>query len=325
MKKIFSLFATMICFCLAFTGCYDDNSINVYVPDGAPALSVSEMLYTNEQFNENVTYNVVSANEIANTILQQTADIAIIPTNIASKLCGDGKTYKAVGICTFGNLYVIGKNDITSLNELTGETVGCIQIQNVPGLTFQYILKNNQINYTLDENEANANNVLLKGIEGTDVVAQLKTNKISYAVVAEPLCATALSKFENNEIVKVFDLQKLYGTNYYPQSLLVVKNSLIENNLTFVKNFINKMQNNKNWTNENVDKCVEAISNNLKTGATPSFTNNNFNSEVLNNCNIGFISAFENKDFIENYLNNLKSIEENAVGNLSSEFWFYYE
>ena len=84
MKKIFSLFATMICFCLAFTGCYDDNSINVYVPDGAPALSVSEMLYTNEQFNENVTYNVVSANEIANTILQHTADIAIIPTNISN-------------------------------------------------------------------------------------------------------------------------------------------------------------------------------------------------------------------------------------------------
>lgn len=325
MKKFFSLLLTLLCFSFCFVGCGQTNTINVYMPDGAPALAMAEILNTNEQFNNKVDYNVVPANEISNYILQETADIAILPSNVASKICGSGKKYQAVGICTFGNLYLIGNKQITSLSELKGETIGCIQVQNVPGLTLQHILQKNNISYTLNYNEQSENNVYIKGIEGTDVVALFKANSLNFALVAEPLCTTALNRLNANNVEKLFDIQELYGTNGYPQSLLVMKKSFIQNNPTFVQNFITKMQNNKTWTNSNADKCVNAIQPYLKQGQTASFTANNFNAQVLQNCNIGFMLACENKTFITDYLTNLSSINANSVGNINSEFWFEYE
>ena len=327
MKRFFGALLSIICLCLCFSfnGCNNNDGINFYIPDGAPALSVAELLYENQQFDSKINYNVVSSNEISTYILKETADIAILPTNIASKLCGSGEKYQAIGICTFGNLYIIGNKNITDLSELKGETIGCIQVQNVPGLTLKYIFSNNNIQYTTDETQHNEENVLIKGIEGTDVVAQFKANKINFAVVAEPLCSTAISKFENNEVFELFDLQKLYGKDNYPQSLMIAKTDIIQNNKQLILKIIQKMKNNITWTSENVDKCVNAISDHLTNRTTPSFNKDNFDINVLKNCNIGFKLAIENSESILNYINNLSAIENSAVGNIDKRFWFVYE
>jgi len=123
--------------------------INVFVPDGAPALAIAKLISENLQFGQNINYTVVSASNIGSKIIQKTADLALLPINAASKLAGNGTDYKMLTVNTHGNLYIIGTESAISLSDLKGQTIGVIGQGFVPDLTFKYILKNNSIGYEL--------------------------------------------------------------------------------------------------------------------------------------------------------------------------------
>ena len=106
---------------------------------------------------------------------------------------------------------------------------------------------------------------------------------------------------------------------------MIAKTDIIQNNKQLILKIIQKMKNNITWTSENVDKCVNAISDHLTNRTTPSFNKDNFDINVLKNCNIGFKLAIENSESILNYINNLSAIENSAVGNIDKRFWFVYE
>ena len=110
MKKFLTVimsFMLMILGMASLVGCKgnDGGMIQIYMPDGAPALAMSKLMHDNNQFDVEIDYTVVSSSNIANTILNKTADIAILPVNAASKILGD--TYKIVATVTNGNLYVV--------------------------------------------------------------------------------------------------------------------------------------------------------------------------------------------------------------------------
>ncbi len=133
------------------------GKVNVYAPDGAPALGIANLLSENKSFGgAEFEYNVVDAQTIqsyvANTDENKNADICVLPVNIAVKLLGKGDRYKLLGTLTHGNLFMLSNNgqEITqsNLHMLKGKKVGIVNIAQVPGLTFKSILKNNDIAYT---------------------------------------------------------------------------------------------------------------------------------------------------------------------------------
>ena len=63
MKKFFTILLSLMLMVIggiSLVGCKDNNEqvINIYMPDGAPALSMSKLMYDNDQFDTEVNYTV---------------------------------------------------------------------------------------------------------------------------------------------------------------------------------------------------------------------------------------------------------------------------
>lgn len=124
---------------------------SVYMPDGAPALAMAQLIKDDMQFDRRVSYTVVSANNIGPSVLTKKADVAIMPITAASKTIGNGENYVFVGVVTHGNLFVMGVDGISELSDLKGKTVGIIGQGQVPDLTFRYLLNKANIGYAVAE------------------------------------------------------------------------------------------------------------------------------------------------------------------------------
>lgn len=132
----------------------------VYAPDGAPALALSYAVSETE--GEAFTYHVVAANTIAAQVTGETpkADFCVLPVNAAAKLLGKGTSYKMLGVVTNGNMYFIrSHNDLGNvkkgdLAKLKGLRIGVVQLNNVPGLTLQAVLKEAGVDYQIIDSNA---------------------------------------------------------------------------------------------------------------------------------------------------------------------------
>ena len=136
------------------------REIDVYMPDGAPALAMTKLLSTDEAFGgTDVQYNVVPATTIQTYVSgsDPQAEIALLPVNAAAQLLGTGSDYRMLATLTHGNIYILSAKHTDaqltkdSLSALKGARVGCIQLTNVVGLTLQSVLKANGIGYTIGE------------------------------------------------------------------------------------------------------------------------------------------------------------------------------
>jgi hypothetical protein len=133
------------------------GEVNVYAPDGAPALGIAKLLAGEETLSATTNYHVVDASTIQTYVTGNTpaADICVLPVNLATKLLGSGDKYKLVGTLTHGNLYMLSSSgeEITTSNiaDLKGKRVGVVNLAAVPGLTFKLILKNNNISYVEEQ------------------------------------------------------------------------------------------------------------------------------------------------------------------------------
>lgn len=136
------------------------REIDVYMPDGAPALSMAQLLNDENEFGCDLSYNVVPATTIQTYVTGEDpqAEICVLPVNAAAKLLGSGENYQMLATLTHGNIYILSAKhtdtQITADNLATlleGKRVGCIQLSNVVGLTLQSVLKANGIEYTVGE------------------------------------------------------------------------------------------------------------------------------------------------------------------------------
>lgn len=133
-----------------------DVQAKIYMPDGAPALSMAKFM---SEDRAGCDFNVVDASAITSYVTGEDpkADLCVLPLNAASKLLGTGAKYKMLGTVTHGNLYLLSTDNSAKiesaqdLKTLAGKSVGTIQINNVPGLTLKLLLKKNNIEYTEGE------------------------------------------------------------------------------------------------------------------------------------------------------------------------------
>ncbi|MBQ3116655.1 MAG: ABC transporter substrate-binding protein [Clostridia bacterium] len=342
MKKFLTAFlSAMLLLSALFTfGCgkngQDKNKLYLYVPDGAPALSVARLL-NDKGIVEDVNINVVSASTIQTFVTGENpkADFAIMPVNAAVKLLAGKEDYKLLGTVTNGNLFLMkqaGEQDITkdNLSSLVGKKIGVMNITNVPGLTFKAILSDAGISYVditetgiVQEDKVNLI-ALPAGQDGAKLI--VPSSDCQYFVVAEPL-ATTKQNATNGKISVAGSLQVLYGEgNGYPQAVLVAKTEVITNHKAVVDALINSFKDNKEWlTNQNTS--AETIVNGVTSGfidkdMAPTFTAKNLNATVINNCAINFTPAKDCMADVVTYIGKLNAISNNAWGIAKEEFFF---
>ncbi len=310
---------------LGFAACKDNGagSISVYMPDGAPALALAQLMAEDMQFGKEVDYSVVDAESITSTVsyadMNKNADLCVLPVNDASKLLGDGADYKMLGTVTHGNLYIVSATDKPTLTadnfaqEISGKKLGVVQMAKFPGAITKVILSE----YGVTES------VTVQAVQPTEVTGA--GSDFDYFVIPEPAASTRIGN-SNLNLKQAGSLQELYGgSNGYPQAVLVAKNSLIDGDPQFIADFTEAVAASAQWL-LNYEVSAETILNAIKShypdpeNTTPAF--NNLSKSVISNCAVKFTSAADGKAEVKTFLTKLKAVNSDFAAEVTDNFFY---
>ena len=316
-----------------FTACAgenDDGTYTVYAPDGAPALALANAV--NED-DDRYDFRIVASNAITAQVQgeEPAADFCILPVNVAAKLLGKGETYQMLGTVTNGNMYLLttgGNPEITAdnLSSLVGKTVGVVQLNNVPGLTFQAVLSRNDIDYQILGNdvEAASDKVNLQAFADASTVTP--ASGCDYYLCPEPAATGKINGTASsaNPFKLAGSLQTLYdGENGYPQAVLVAKTSVIEEAKSVVDTFITYMEGSADFLASASAADVVALLEDCYTeGMTPSLNANNLNATVIANCSVYFTAAQDCKSRVNAFLAELIDLNAEFTSAVSDSFYY---
>ncbi|MCD8372909.1 MAG: hypothetical protein LUD27_06390 [Clostridia bacterium] len=309
--------ATAMCCSIGFSACGSEtDEITMYMPDGAPALAAAMLMSEDTDLGADVTYNVVDSSLITSYVTgdEPEADVCILPLNAAAQKLGTGETYQLLGTVTHGNLYIVSKTETTeitaaNLSSLVGKTVGVVQLTAVPGLTFEVILNDNDIDYNIVGNDGSTSDTAVN-LVAMSAASDVSSYDYDYYVIPEPAMSNLTGKMA--ALTCVGSLQTLYGSEGgYPQAVLVAKTELIQSNPDFITALTSAIETAADWLTletTSMDTVVSAISGHLTEGLSPTFTAANLSAAVIQNCAIYFTSAADGKAEITSFLSKYSAV-----------------
>lgn len=260
MKKKLSLFLVMILSVLTFVGCGNSNvaqneskketkeikEINFVAPDGLPAIAAAKLIKEKPEIKAgyNVNYTVEKNSEsLSTSVMKGEPDIAVVPSNLAAIAFNKNKEYKIAGTVGFGSFYIGSTNENQTIDNLKGKEVYNIGKGLTPDIIARTILKDKGIDVDKDIN--------FSYVDGVNELAPIiLSGKAQYAVIPEPALSTVQMK--NDKFKVMLDLneewKKINNSEFgYPQSTIIVKKDLYENNKEFVKAFLDKVKAGIEW------------------------------------------------------------------------------
>ena len=261
------------------------QTIKVAAPEGTPALAICHMVTENTTlYGATMEYKAVAPALIAAELAGGNSDIVIMPINAGAKKIIDGANYKLVSIAVDGSLYMIGKKDVAgtiTMEDIKGKKIASIGQGAVPGLTLEYVLKQNGITI-IYEGEPAANQVLIQYVaDGPAARQALQNNSVSFAVVGEP-AATSFKNVAALGLNSEMDIQAEYGkianVTTYPQAGLFVRASLASNT-EFMNKLFEALAASKTWVTSNKSEVTSYMQTNLYSTA-------NFPAIAIDRCAI---------------------------------------
>lgn len=214
MKKILALVLAILCLCTLFTACKkidqpmikpdspaaDDGTDNknntptldtalevrVWTLNGTTGFGMAQLIQQKKDGKAALNYNFTVETNAANVrdaVIAGTADIAAVPTNIASALY-HAKGVKVLALNTAGVLYLVTKDDsVKTLDDLSGKTVYC-PAQNPAFITNALIAKSQVTDIIVDSTTYS---------DPTDLRTAVASGNIDYAILPEPMVTIAKS------------------------------------------------------------------------------------------------------------------------------------
>lgn len=312
MKKI--ILFILIVLCLGLSSCKEEPEhnvdipaeVNIYMPDGTPALALASVLDEGFSYNEAQTnFHIVTAADIAATVSRDTCDMAIMPTTAAATLYKKGIALQLASVNVFGNLFITGTKKTTSLEDLKGKIVYTTAATTIQML--QYILENNHIEYEIDVAEAVTGKVAISTCaDGTEIITRLaqavKQGVELYGVLGEPQVTNAQKKIEGLNINVDFqkEYKKITGFDGYPQACLIVKKAFAERYSSYVNAFLAKLEGNEAYLKEHLDDLPNVLAK-----YDSSLASMNFTLDTITRCNLRLEKSSSVKASVIGYINEL--------------------
>ena len=232
-------------------------NINVMVVDGAPLVTMTQMMSEGAGAIEgyNISYTIIpDPTALVAALLNQEADFAIAPINIASMMHNNGSGYRLAAITSWSNLHIVSNQNVTSLDDLRGETIFAFGRGAIPGITLRSVLRQNNIpyvepvglNFTVDPNAVHiiyftaaidVRNVIIAG--------SLDGMPVRFGLMVEPVAtatAAATANLPHGPFVPGINLQNEWARvndgEIPPQAGLIFHERLLANHADFVDRFI---------------------------------------------------------------------------------------
>ena len=311
MKKIISISViVLIVFTCVFALCAcEGEELTLYVPDGAPALSVAKIINDGKIGNQKVTATVTKGgDEVVTKCASGEADMAVLPTNAAVNILKKNSDYLLFSVNVYGVLYVVGTAQINSLSDLVGQRLYSIGLGNTPEYVFKTICDTLNVSYVdVDNSKPNSTDAIniQYHSEASEILPQIldETNTdAKFALIGEP----AVTQLKNNAQKKniaiddLFDLQELWQESTgasekgYPQASLIVKKDLLTDE--FATELLETLETNYEFATTHLTEL-----NSIMRGAGSSL-NLNYTVDLLNRCNLTAIPAVTALSDLNTYL-----------------------
>lgn len=296
----------------------EKEKINVVALKGPTALGSVKLWEDSENGETEAIYNISvvgDPSEAVAKIANKDADVAMVPTNMASVLYN--KTSKNVNIAainTLGVLYLVTNDkSISSIKDLAGKTVFVSGQGATPDFVLRYILKKNGLTPGKDVN-------LEYKSEHSELAAQVISENVSVAVLPEPFVSQVLTK--NSKIMVSLDLMnewnKITNGSVLTMGSIVVRKDFLKNKKEDFDKFLKSYQKSVEYVNANTEKAAELAD---KFGIMQK----EIAIKALPKCNVVFISGNEMQQKTENFLKILYDFEPKSIGGKIPDEDFYYK
>lgn len=284
MKKFLSVLLAMAML-LSLTLALAEDTINVGTIKGPTGMAMAGIMENNDG---TYAFTVAAApEELTAKIIKGEVDIAAVPANLASVLYNktEGEV-KLLSIISRSMLYLLEKGEtIQSPADLEGKTIVMAGQGSTPEYVLNYVLKQNNINATVEFKSEHAEVISLAASDMADVV-----------VIPEPNVTALMQKAPDFRVAlnlgTCFDEAAAaagYENARLSMSAVVVRSDLLESNPEAVKTFLTDLESSILWATgeETMPACADAIA---KHGIIPAAP---VALKALPNCNLTFVQGAE--------------------------------
>lgn len=325
MRRLFAVAAALLLvsgLCAALVGCTGDE-LTLYVPDGAPALSVAKIIGEGEigggsKLGSNrVRACITTGEDVIAKCGSGEADIAVLPTNAAVKICATRGDYLLVSVNVYGVLYIVGTEQVTELSALVarddGDCLLSIGLGNTPEYVFKTVCDSFDLPYAdaADGAPTEPGKVnIVYNADATTIIPQILQGKAKFALIGEPAVTQLIAKaaLQGKPVYNLFDLQSLWqqavGSEQlgYPQASLIVKRSVYNSDIQ--RRLQTSLQANAQYLADNADDLNQLLR------LAGSALQLDYTADLLARCNLTYIPAREAAADIEKYLDKFEGMAQ---------------
>lgn len=342
MKKLMSIFCTLLISAGLLAACAPAASSSVPVSSAAPSSSASvpdevaatdmriaglkgptsmgmvKLMQEAEEGSARHNYQVEmygKADEVTAKLINGDLDIAAVPANVASVLYNktEGKVQVAA-INTLGVLYVVQTGDaVKSFADLKGKTIYSTGQGQTPEFVLNYLLQQNGIDPEKDvtvEYKAEATEVAALLAEATDAIAVLPQPYATAVQVQNEKVSVALNLTE--------EWDKVSPDSALVTGVLVVRTEFAEQNKEAFVQFLEDYKASIDWVNANVADAAELVAQFGIVEKAP------IAQKALPLCNIVYIDGEPLQQKLEGYLGVLFAEAPESVGGALPDAGFYF-
>lgn len=314
-RKIF-----IICFLFSAVYLFCEEKIKLGVLTG-PSCVPTAYLIENDSLSVKNEISVQKFSDVQTLVpklIKNEVDIGFMPINVAAKIYNSTEKLLCCAVTGNGNLALITKQkNITQFSDLKNKTIYVAGQGAAPEYIFKYLLKKNEVDFS------NPDGVLLSfSIPTAQIVPQLLTDKIQYAVVPEPF--VTIAQIKSKDVIVAIDFEKEYeeltedGKNF-PFTIMVVRKAFAEKNKDLLESFLKKYEESYIWTIMNPKEAGElcekqdfGLASNVVAVSIPK-------------SNYTFVPAKYAQTQIEDLLNIYLDLEPSSIGEKLPDEGFFYK
>jgi len=230
------------------------TDVNIVAINGPTGVGMANLWADAEAAKTENNYKITTVSapdQAVAAIVNGSADIAAVPTNLAAVLYKktEGKV-QVLAANTRGVLYVLENgNTIESIQDLKGKTI----YTTGQGANPEYILR-----YLLEKNGLTDDVTIEFVAENTELSTMLISNKASIALVPEPLATTVMTKNQNLRVaLDINDEWEAVSEEGLVMGCVVARNEFVEKNPQAVETFLTEYKASIDTANEKVAETAK--------------------------------------------------------------------
>lgn len=295
----------------------DKTKLNVVALKGPTGIGLVNLMESSEQNKTQNDYDISivgDPSEAAAKLVSHNADIALLPTNMASilynKASGD---INVAAVNTLGVLYLVTRdNTIKNISDLKGKTVYLTGQGATPEFAFNYILSQNGLNPNIDVK------VEYKA-EHAELVTLMLLGKVDIGILPEPFVTQVTNK--DDSIKLAFGLTeewyKVSNNSDLTMGCIAVNKELINEKKAALDIFLDEYKVSSEFANTDISKTAKLCD---KYGIMLK----EIAEKAIPKCNLVFIRGNEMKTKITNFFNVLFKFDPKSIGGKLPDENFYY-